>query len=177
MEFWTWYYLVKGDEIINPVERPGFFMNNINKICGLNYQNAFKPCVILTNGCFDIFHAGHAQYLEIAKSYGDYLIVGLNGDASVKTLKGDKRPINKAMDRAIVLASLSCVDKVIIFEEVNAVKLIESVKPDIYIKGGDYNKNTLNQEEKLALEQIGARVVIVKQFGNLSTSNIIKNII
>ncbi len=95
---------------------------------------------IFTNGCFDILHVGHVELLNHAKSLGDYLIVGLNSDTSVKKLKGDSRPINKEQDRKRILESLKSVDEVIIFEEETPLNLIKEIKPDIIVKGGDYKK-------------------------------------
>ncbi len=94
--------------------------------------------IVFTNGCFDILHLGHVKYLEKAKSFGDILIVGLNSDSSVKRLKGESRPINPEYDRAYLLASLQCVDYVVIFEEDTPLDLIRAVEPDTLVKGGDY---------------------------------------
>ena len=94
--------------------------------------------VIFTNGCFDILHRMHIELLKFCKSRGDYVVVGLNSDASVKALKGDKRPINKEDDRKYVLESLKFVDEVIIFEEETPFNLVKELKPDEIVKGGDY---------------------------------------
>jgi len=94
--------------------------------------------VVFTNGCFDVLHLGHVTYLAQARNLGDCLVVGLNSDASVKRLKGESRPINRENDRALLLAALSFVDYIIIFEEDTPKNLIEQVKPDILVKGGDY---------------------------------------
>lgn len=94
--------------------------------------------VVFTNGCFDVLHRGHVTYLAAARDLGDCLVVGLNSDASVKRLKGENRPINNENDRALVLAALSFVDHIIFFEEDTPKELIEQVKPDILVKGGDY---------------------------------------
>lgn len=94
--------------------------------------------VVFTNGCFDVLHRGHVTYLAQARDLGDCLVVGLNSDASVKRLKGENRPINNENDRALLLAALSFVDYIIIFEEDTPQNLIEQVKPDILVKGGDY---------------------------------------
>ncbi|GAA7781440.1 D-glycero-beta-D-manno-heptose-7-phosphate kinase [Helicobacter pylori] len=103
--------------------------------------------IVFTNGCFDILHKGHASYLQKAKALGDILIVGLNSDASIKRLKGDKRPIVSEKDRAFLLASLSCVDYVVVFEEDTPIKLIQALKPDILVKGADYlNKEVIGSE-------------------------------
>lgn len=101
--------------------------------------SAYKEgTVVFTNGCFDILHAGHVRYLEKAKSFGNVLIVGLNSDASVKRLKGEKRPINPQEDRAFVLSGLSCVDYVVVFDEDTPYGLIQELAPDILVKGADY---------------------------------------
>ena len=94
--------------------------------------------VVFTNGCFDVLHRGHVTYLAKARDLGDCLVVGLNSDASVKRLKGENRPINNENDRAYVLAALSSIDYIILFEEDTPKNLIEQVKPDILVKGGDY---------------------------------------
>ncbi len=94
--------------------------------------------IVFTNGCFDILHAGHAQYLRRAASLGDLLVVGLNGDASVRRLKGEGRPVQKAADRAYLLASLSCVSYVAVFAEDTPLRLIRDVMPHVLVKGGDW---------------------------------------
>ena len=112
--------------------------------------------VVFTNGCFDILHAGHVRYLETAKSYGDVLILGLNSDRSVTALKGEGRPINTQIDRAYILAALEAVDYVVIFDEDTPYDLIKAVKPNILVKGGDYEgKDVVGQDiaEELKLVQ------------------------
>lgn len=99
--------------------------------------------VVFTNGCFDILHRGHATYLAQARELGDLLVVGLNTDASVQRLKGPSRPINNQYDRAFLLASLACVDFVILFDEDTPEQLIHTVRPDVLVKGGDYTINTI----------------------------------
>lgn len=94
--------------------------------------------VVFTNGCFDVLHRGHVTYLAQARDLGDCLVVGLNTDASVKRLKGESRPINCDNDRAFVLAALSSIDYIVLFEEDTPKNLIEQIKPDILVKGGDY---------------------------------------
>ena len=99
--------------------------------------------VVFTNGCFDILHAGHVTYLEKARSFGDCLVLGLNSDSSVKANKGPSRPINSENDRARVVGALKAVDYVVLFGEQTAEALIAKVKPDVYVKGGDYTLDTL----------------------------------
>lgn len=102
------------------------------------FQENQNRKIVFTNGCFDILHSGHVQYLNQAKEQGDILIVGLNSDASVKRLKGPKRPINAQLDRKYVLENLKPVDRVIIFEEDTPLNLIKSISPHLLVKGGDW---------------------------------------
>ena len=132
--------------------------------------------IIATNGCFDILHAGHVAYLETAKEQGDILIVGLNDDDSIKELKGPDRPINCLEDRARVLASLRCVDLVVIFHEKRAHGFIKAVQPDIYVKGGDYTFDSLPECERLLLEENTLDVIILPELTGRSTTNLINRI-
>ena len=132
--------------------------------------------LVMTNGCFDLIHVGHVRYLEAARALGDALAVGVNGDQSVRELKGAKRPINSEHDRAEVLAALESVDFVTIFPELRVTRLLEAVRPAIYAKGGDYTAETLNAEEKNALEKIGADVRILPLEKGYSTSELLKNL-
>lgn len=126
--------------------------------------------VVFTNGCFDILHAGHVKYLEVAKSYGDVLIVGVNADSSVRKIKGPTRPINNQDDRAYILASLESVDYVVIFEEETPYELIKLVKPHTLVKGGDYEgKDVVGQD-------IANELKLVQFVDGKSTTNTIKRI-
>lgn len=131
--------------------------------------------VVFTNGCFDIIHAGHVRYLATARSFGDVLIVGLNTDESVRKLKGASRPINTQEDRAEVLLGLRAVDHVVCFGEATAEELIALVKPDVYVKGGDYTLETL--PEAKVVQGYGGRVELVKPVAGRSTSNVIEKIL
>src|ERR1700747_229967 len=104
--------------------------------------------LVATNGCFDLLHVGHVRYLQAARALGDFLAVGLNGDRSVRELKGTARPITTESDRAEVLAALQCVDLVTIFPQIRATQFIVAIRPAIYVKGGDYSSETLNEEER-----------------------------
>src|SRR5438128_6209321 len=117
--------------------------------------------IVATNGCFDLLHVGHIRYLRAARALGDALIVGINGDESVRELKGPDRPANKQNDRAEIIAALECVDLVTIFSEMRATRFLELAAPDVYVKGGDYNQDTLNAEEREVLQKIGAKIEIV----------------
>jgi D-beta-D-heptose 7-phosphate kinase/D-beta-D-heptose 1-phosphate adenosyltransferase len=98
---------------------------------------------VFTNGCFDLLHAGHVYSLEKARSFGDFLFLGLNSDASVRRLKGPSRPINKVRDRAVVLAALAAVDAVVVFAEDTPLKLIKALRPDVLVKGADYRNGVV----------------------------------
>src|SRR2546421_5409499 len=100
--------------------------------------------IVATNGCFDLLHVGHVRYLNAARARGDALIVGINGDESVRNLKAVGRPVNNQNDRAEIVAALECVDLVAIFPEMRATGFLELAAPDVYVKGGDYNQDTLN---------------------------------
>ena len=130
--------------------------------------------VVFTNGCFDILHAGHVTYLEKARSFGDCLVLGLNTDASVRSNKGPSRPINSELDRAKVVGALRAVDYVVLFGEQTAEALIAKVKPDVYVKGGDYTLDTL--PEAKIVQSYGGHVEFVQMVAGRSTTNIIDRI-
>jgi rfaE bifunctional protein nucleotidyltransferase chain/domain len=130
--------------------------------------------VVFTNGCFDIIHPGHVSYLRSARSLGDALVVGLNSDTSIVRLKGPSRPIVPEGDRADVLAALEFVDAVVVFNEDTPVRLMRELKPDVYVKGGDYRIEDL-PEAKVAVE-IGAEVKIMPFEPGYSTSSLIEKI-
>lgn len=109
----------------------------------LNQIRADNVKIVFTNGCFDIIHSGHIQYLYAAKQFGDKLVIGLNSDESVTRLKGNSRPINMETDRAIVLSALEMVDYVVIFDEDTPYNLIAAIKPEILVKGGDWAENEI----------------------------------
>lgn len=131
--------------------------------------------VVFTNGVFDILHIGHLTYLEEARSLGDILIVGVNSDSSVKVNKGDKRPINSEKNRAFVLLGTKFVDYTVIFDEKTPEKLLDILKPDIHVKGGDYKKEDL--PETKIVEKNGGEVKILSFVDNVSTTQIIEKII
>ncbi len=137
---------------------------------------ARKQKLVVTNGCFDVLHLGHVTYLETARNLGDALLVGLNGDAAVRELKGPDRPVNAEADRAAVLAALESVDGVCIFTERTATRFLALVEPDIYGKGGDYTLETINQEERRAVEKAGGRVAILPLVPGQSTTALLQKI-
>ncbi|HWQ60751.1 MAG TPA: D-glycero-beta-D-manno-heptose 1-phosphate adenylyltransferase [Negativicutes bacterium] len=130
--------------------------------------------IVFTNGCFDILHAGHVRYLAAAKALGDRLIVGLNSDRSVRRLKGADRPINSQDDRAEVLAALAAVDYVIVFDDRTAEGLVAEIKPDYYVKGGDYRLEDL--PEAAIVAAYGGKTVLVPEVPGRSSSTIIGKI-
>lgn len=130
--------------------------------------------IVFTNGCFDIIHAGHLDYLTKAKQLGDYLIIGLNSDDSVSKLKGPSRPINNQEDRAAVLSGLKPVDFVVLFEEQTPFNLINSIKPDILVKGGDYTIENIVGSD--IVENNGGKVIVIPFVKGKSTTNIIEKI-
>ncbi len=128
--------------------------------------------IVFTNGCFDLLHVGHVRLLQKAKSYGDFLIVGLNSDSSVKKLKGKNRPLCGEKDRAEVLAALEAVDSVVLFKEETPYQLIEKIKPDILVKGGDYHHGTVVGADLVKKNK--GKVVIFPTIKGRSTSNLIE---
>jgi rfaE bifunctional protein nucleotidyltransferase chain/domain len=129
-----------------------------------------------TNGCFDLLHVGHVRYLQAARALGDLLVVGLNGDRSVRELKGNGRPITAERDRAEILAALQCVDLVTIFPEMRATQFIAASRPAIYVKGGDYSPETLNEQERALLGEIGAEIRFIPFEAGYSTSRLLEQI-
>lgn len=132
--------------------------------------------VVATNGCFDLLHVGHVRFLQEAKALGNVLIVGMNGDASVRELKGEGRPVNGEADRAEVVAGLGCVDAVIIFPEKRATRFLESVKPDLYVKGGDYQADQLDKDELDAVNKGGGRVQVLDLTPGRSTTAVLQKL-
>ncbi|MGL5269360.1 MAG: D-glycero-beta-D-manno-heptose 1-phosphate adenylyltransferase [Selenomonadaceae bacterium] len=145
---------------------------DIEKFCDILHQAGRK--IVFTNGCFDILHAGHVRYLEQARTCGDYLILGLNTDQSVQQLKGPQRPLNNELDRAEVVGALRSVDAVVLFGEKTAEALIAKVKPDVYVKGGDYSLDTL--PEAKIVQSYGGRVEFIAMVAGRSTTNVIEKI-
>jgi rfaE bifunctional protein nucleotidyltransferase chain/domain len=131
--------------------------------------------VVFTNGCFDILHAGHVRYLAAARAKGDLLVVGLNTDASVRLIKGEKRPVVHQNHRAEVLASLGCVDYVVLFDAPQPSELIQKLKPDVLVKGADWSQETIVGSD--FVKSNGGRVVRIPLVPDISTSRIIEKIL
>jgi D-glycero-beta-D-manno-heptose 1-phosphate adenylyltransferase len=143
------------------------------------WRNQFRASgkkLVVTNGCFDILHLGHVTYLETARNFGDALLVGVNGDEVVRSLKGAGRPVNSETDRASILAALQSVDGVCIFTDTAATKFLAAAQPDLYVKGGDYTLDTLNQAERGAVESAGGKIVIVPFVPGRSTTLLLEKI-
>ncbi len=132
--------------------------------------------LVVTNGCFDILHLGHVTYLENARKFGDALLIGVNADEAVRGLKGTGRPVNSETDRASVLAALQSVDGVCIFTDKAATKFLAAAQPDIYVKGGDYTLETLNQDERRAVESAGGKIILVPFVPGKSTTSLLEKI-
>lgn len=144
----------------------------IKEVC--NDMRANGTVIVFTNGCFDVLHAGHVRYLTKAREKGDFLVIGLNSDVSVRRLKGNGRPINPEEDRAEVLDALRAVGAVTIFDEPTAEALIAAVHPDVYVKGGDYTIETL--PEAKIVQEYGGRVEFIPLVEGRSTTNVIERI-
>lgn len=142
------------------------FLRNANKVMGKK--------VVFTNGCFDILHNGHVSYLAKAAELGDFLIIGLNSDASVKRLKGKERPINKEDDRAFILASLFFVGAIIIFEEDTPLELIKNIGPEFLVKGGDYSIDSIVGAKEVMAN--GGKVEVIPFVDGYSTTSTLKKI-
>lgn len=130
--------------------------------------------IVFTNGCFDLLHYGHAKYLEDAKRKGDILVVAVNSDSSVRKIKGEKRPLVNEKRRSGLIAALQSVDFVILFREETPIKVIKELRPDVLIKGADWNRNNIVGAD--FIKCIGGRVSTVKLVKGLSTTNLIKKI-
>ncbi|MBB6097394.1 D-beta-D-heptose 7-phosphate kinase/D-beta-D-heptose 1-phosphate adenosyltransferase [Deinobacterium chartae] len=150
-------------------------LQDVPTLCArLAYLRSQGRRVVFTNGCFDLLHRGHITYLNQAKALGDVLVVGLNSDDSIRRLKGPQRPINTLEDRAEVLAGLSCVDHIVAFDEDTPARLIEQIRPEVYVKGGDYTLQTL-PEAPLVL-RLGGEVRLLPYLEDRSTSGIIERV-
>jgi rfaE bifunctional protein nucleotidyltransferase chain/domain len=135
---------------------------------------ALGSTIVFTNGVFDLLHPGHVRYLQYARSLGDALIIGINSDRSVRTVKGPERPINPEQERAEILAALECVDAVAIFDEETPFEIISAVAPDVLVKGADWAENAIVGRD--IVEARGGRVVRATIEEGYSTTQILRNI-
>lgn len=149
-------------------------LNSFALIFEIQKWRADNKKIIFTNGCFDLVHVGHLRTFNEAKKMGDILVVGVNSDRSVKALKGETRPLISEQDRAELVAALKPVDCVVIFDEINVSYLLETVKPDIYVKGGDYNLENL--PEKKTIVHFNIEVAFIPLVAGISTTELINRI-
>ncbi|NOY82770.1 MAG: adenylyltransferase/cytidyltransferase family protein [Kiritimatiellaeota bacterium] len=136
--------------------------------------------LVMTNGCFDLLHRGHAEYLNRARELGDALLVAVNTDASVAVIKGPARPVVPEADRVYLVASLESVDAVVLFgtpEQTDACPLLRLLRPEIYAKGGDYSEDTINRRERRLLQELGCRIEFVPFVAGLSTTELIRRVV
>lgn len=140
----------------------------------LTYWRLKDYKIVFTNGCFDLLHKGHVEYLAKAADHGDILVVGMNSDDSVKRIKGDSRPVQDESSRTMTLASLKMVTLVVVFEEDTPYNLIKDIKPDVLVKGADYNEDDIVGSD--IVKENGGEIVTVDLTEGYSTSNIIAKI-
>jgi rfaE bifunctional protein nucleotidyltransferase chain/domain len=132
--------------------------------------------LVMTNGCYDLLHPGHIVHLQQARDQGDALFVAMNSDRSVRELKGPTRPVYNELQRALALSALECVDVVLVFDDLSPLGVMEALRPEVYVKGGDYTLDTLNQQERALLESCGSQICLLPLVEDFSTSNIIKKL-
>jgi rfaE bifunctional protein nucleotidyltransferase chain/domain len=161
---------------LEPMFEPGTEkIRTIDETAGIRERlRAAGMTFVLTNGCFDVIHVGHVRYLEAARGLGDYLLVLVNADASVRALKGPERPLVPEQERAEIIAALGCVDCVVIFSEMTAEGIVERLRPDVYVKGGDHSEEEI-PEAKVA-RRVGARLVLIPPVVGKSTSALVDRI-
>ena len=172
---------MRRDWLLSFVNVDSVQMSAINKILSLNELPDWREKLresnsrlVATNGCFDLLHAGHVTYLEQSAAQGDVLLVGCNGDDSVRQLKGPGRPVNSEGDRALVLAALESVGAVVVFHEKSAVNFLRLAQPDVYVKGGDYSLETLVADEREVVAESGGEIAIIPFVQGKSTTSIIE---
>jgi D-beta-D-heptose 7-phosphate kinase/D-beta-D-heptose 1-phosphate adenosyltransferase len=169
---------VTREEILRDLMTPGNLSSSGTKVFALealvqelDYRRRLGQRVVFTNGCFDVLHAGHVQYLQEARAQGDVLVVGLNSDASVRALKGKTRPVQPLAARSLILAGLQAVDFVTVFEEATPMHLIHAIRPDVLVKGADYSKDEVVGAQ--LVESYGGRVHLANLHHGHSTTNLI----
>jgi D-glycero-beta-D-manno-heptose 1-phosphate adenylyltransferase len=160
---------------INPIEN--YSVSLKDAIIFREQARINNKTFVLTNGCFDLLHSGHVHSLIEASKLGDYLWVALNSDSSIKELKGESRPIIKEQERAFIISNLKCVSGVIIFNKKRLDQEIISLKPDVYVKAGDYNPANIATEEHLALKKVKSKIKFVSFLPGMSTTALINKIV
>lgn len=129
--------------------------------------------IVMTNGCYDLLHPGHIVHLQQARDLGDALFVAMNSDRSVRELKGPNRPVYNETQRALALSALACVDVVLVFDALSPLQVMAALSPEVYVKGGDYTLDTINQEERALLESMGAEIHLLPMVEDFSTTGLI----
>jgi D-beta-D-heptose 7-phosphate kinase/D-beta-D-heptose 1-phosphate adenosyltransferase len=163
------------NEIVGQNRRKGGKIRTIEPLLReLNWHRSRNEAIVFTNGCFDVLHRGHIEYLKFCKDAGNVLVVGLNSDASVKAIKGAGRPVNNQQDRASVLAAMEAVDYVIIFDEPNPLNLIKQVGPDVLIKGRDWEQKGIVGAD--FVKQYGGKILFAPLVEEKSSTKIIEKI-
>jgi len=142
----------------------------------LSERRASGCAVAYTNGCFDLMHAGHVRTLESARAQAEVLVVGVDSDDSARRIKGEGRPIVPEQDRAELVAALACVDLVVVFGDETSLGVLAALRPEVWVKGGDYTLETVNQEERAFVQSYGGRVVLGQRVPSISTTDIIARI-
>ena len=132
--------------------------------------------VVVTNGCFDVIHRGHLTYLKNSRKQGDALLLAVNSDSSVKAVKGPTRPVNNEFDRTFVLSCFPFIDAIVVFNSPKCDELLQIIKPDIYVKGADYNLDTMDQTERKILERVNSEIRFISFVEGYSSSNTIKKL-
>jgi rfaE bifunctional protein nucleotidyltransferase chain/domain len=132
--------------------------------------------IAYANGCFDLLHVGHVRTLESAKREADVLVVGVNGDESARRLKGPGRPVMREAERAEIVGALACVDLVVVFPELTSMGVLEALRPEVWVKGGDYALDSVNQEERAYVESYGGRVALGERVAGASTTDVVARV-
>lgn len=156
------------------LRRAKLILNKTDLLNEISKWRKDNQTIVLTNGCFDLLHNGHLRTFLEAKKMGDLLIVGINSDRSVRALKGPTRPIINETDRAELVSGLKPVDHVIIFNETTVAQLLEDIKPNVYVKGGDYTIETLPEQE--IINKLGIKVKFIPLVAGISTTELVKRI-
>jgi rfaE bifunctional protein nucleotidyltransferase chain/domain len=132
--------------------------------------------IVMTNGCYDLLHPGHIVHLQQARDLADALFVAMNSDRSVRELKGPSRPVYNEMQRALALSALECVEVVLVFDALSPLQVMAALRPEVYVKGGDYTIDTINQEERALLESLGAEIHLLPLVEDFSTTGLIERL-
>ncbi len=168
---------VEADKVSRPPGADASKLRSLNALLWLVQQVRDRGGkIVFTNGCFDLLHAGHVNYLQAAAENGDFFILALNSDESVRMLKGPGRPVLNEQERVMVLSGLTCIDAITVFGTEDVCPLLDALRPEVYVKGGDYTIDTINQGERRLVEGYGGQVVLIAGEEGASTTNILRKI-